>query len=115
MLLHIHEEIIINPPRTGEWHELAEAIRQGCQRVVRQCFDGSLVKRNAHGQIYATCALGAADVAGWYSQPRNDDGPDGQCPVCAYNTRVHELCLIGHLNDDHRWTREAIADWLDTL
>lgn len=23
--------------------------------------------------------------------------------------------LIIHLNDDHRWTRESIADWLDTL
>ncbi len=22
---------------------------------------------------------------------------------------------IPHLNDDHEWTREAIADWLDSL
>jgi hypothetical protein len=25
------------------------------------------------------------------------------------------LGLITHLNDDHHWTREAIADWLETL
>lgn len=23
--------------------------------------------------------------------------------------------LIVHLNDDHKWSREQIADWLDTL
>lgn len=23
--------------------------------------------------------------------------------------------LIVHLNDDHRWTREQIADWLDAV
>ncbi len=23
--------------------------------------------------------------------------------------------LIAHLNDEHRWTREAIADWLESI
>ncbi len=25
------------------------------------------------------------------------------------------LTIVTHLNDTHRWTRERIADWLDTL
>lgn len=25
------------------------------------------------------------------------------------------LSIVMHLNDDHRWTREQIADWLETL
>ena len=41
-----------------------------------------------------------------------------QCPKCAYLgvARSDTLAkLIPHLNDHHKWTREAIADWLDTL
>jgi hypothetical protein len=31
-------------------------------------------------------------------------------------SEVHNLYrLIQHLNDEHQWTREKIADWLDTL
>lgn len=29
--------------------------------------------------------------------------------------RVRVHYLVAHLNDRHQWTREEIADWLDTL
>jgi hypothetical protein len=35
------------------------------------------------------------------------------CPVCSINATVGKL--IAHLNDDHRWTRECIADWVETI
>lgn len=35
------------------------------------------------------------------------------CPVC--QSRDSVLQRVIHLNDVHNWTREAIADWLDTL
>lgn len=36
------------------------------------------------------------------------------CPAC---TRPQETAqrTIAHLNDKHKWTREAIADWIATL
>jgi hypothetical protein len=37
------------------------------------------------------------------------------CPECRI-TVTHSLKFtIEHLNDVHEWTREAIADWIDTL
>jgi hypothetical protein len=35
------------------------------------------------------------------------------CPVCAEPDSVRRL--ITHLNDTHRWSREAIADWVATI
>lgn len=38
------------------------------------------------------------------------------CPVddCNHKDALLKYAII-HLNDDHKWTREEIADWLDTL
>ena len=38
-----------------------------------------------------------------------------QCPVtlCKESDEVDRL--VTHLNDDHRWTREQIAEWIETL
>lgn len=37
------------------------------------------------------------------------------CPYCL-SMGGHSLeAIIVHLNDEHLWTREEIADWLDTL
>lgn len=37
-------------------------------------------------------------------------------PGCTIVGNVHTIRqLVMHLNDDHKWTREEIADWLDTL
>lgn len=40
------------------------------------------------------------------------------CPVIVEDTFFGPVSLVNvvmHLNDDHKWTREQIADWLDTL
>lgn len=36
-------------------------------------------------------------------------------PCPCYATDAHLRTIIIHLNDDHKWTREAIADWLDSI
>ncbi len=37
------------------------------------------------------------------------------CPDCGTAGTVPISTLIPHINDSHKWTRERIADWLDTL
>jgi hypothetical protein len=37
--------------------------------------------------------------------------PNLRCPRGSFNYS-HAVDAIVHLNDEHRWTREAIADWL---
>jgi len=44
--------------------------------------------------------------------------PSNDTEVCVYadgNELLSVSVAIQHLNDEHKWTREAIADWLDTL
>ena len=36
------------------------------------------------------------------------------CPVLPHYSD-DMLAVIWHLNDDHRWTRERIADWVETV
>lgn len=38
-----------------------------------------------------------------------------KCPASAEHAAQDVMSLVIHLNDVHRWTREAIADWLDTV
>ena len=40
--------------------------------------------------------------------------PSG-CPACLATQGFSVIQLIIHLNDHHKWTRERIADWLDSL
>ena len=35
------------------------------------------------------------------------------CPACSVEDET--LAITYHLNDQHEWTREAIADWIATL
>ena len=92
-----------------------------------------------HPQIYrslrsplGTCALGAVGFAlgcldsldttvDWKStadfyRVTNKEIGLHICPVCQYTpqpTSDQNRLLIAHLNDDHRWTRECIADWIE--
>ena len=74
-----------------------------------------------------SCALGAAHDA--VGAPDGSDTPfediirrdkerwpvlriGDRCPVCGVSTQL--VHLVPHLNDDHRWSREKIADWVAT-
>lgn len=37
------------------------------------------------------------------------------CPVCGDPAPTYLTESLYHLNDGHRWTREAIADWVETI
>jgi hypothetical protein len=83
---------------------------------------GSMLKPQVFGILrnrWGTCALGAAREAvgvrtrasvklpwGWIEQ-------ESECPSCADEMSVD--WIITHLNDNHRWTRERIADWVATV
>lgn len=104
--------------------KLSEAIRKGCQGTLQ-----------AQGRYYekrtgALCALGAARKA-------FGDKPEEMNGALINNSRLHSLLfdnervnpatkknfttefkekvfsVIQDLNDTQRWTREAIADWLE--
>jgi hypothetical protein len=101
--------------------ELAEFIRDGSKRRPDQAF----------GDYYqgesASCALGAAYEA-MYRLPRKVEGQHPTrdldwffdcldtikpCPEHGCRKRIYLAALIVHLNDDHRWSREQIARWLE--
>ena len=90
-------------------------------------------KLNPQGITYLkmmdkTCALGAA-LDGIEAEFNNDSGyliaekqwpellNDLCCPVCNVldPNRSKLRDVIYHLNDKHMWTREQIADWIDSL
>jgi len=73
----------------------------------------------------ATCALGAAaaaELGAEYEGGINlgEFWPYGDtartfCPKgCFPYSNVHVFGLVVHLNDAHKWTREQIADWLES-
>ena len=86
-----------------------------------------------------TCALGAAAIAVGISQLDDSMVPDAidltvgeriindlvkewpciekqwvDCPVCAHHANLHWI-IGAHLNDQHKWTRPAIAAWVATI
>lgn len=112
------ELTITTAPRTGKWRALAEAIRMGSALIPRQEFGGRFYETET------ACALGAA---AFYLNidPYNllNNSPEAKAPNCPIRSNCNLLppwihgtfAVIPHLNDDHRWTRERIADWLDQL
>lgn len=91
--------------------KLSEAIREGAKRHP-QIF-GDLYNR-VDGAVVGSCALGAAMLM-QRSFPLLQSSRV-TCPACM-DPRIHTRLdnIITHLNDNHRWTREAIADWVATL
>lgn len=100
---------------------LAEAIRSGADRRPEQAFGDYFYGR------HASCALGAA-YEGMYRLPDDMEGRrptkdleeyfdclEGTvrpCPEHGCKKVITLAALIVHLNDDHRWSREAIAAWV---
>jgi hypothetical protein len=115
MFQETKELTITSAPKVGKWHDLAEAIRQGCARFPYQAY-------HSYYDSMAACAMGAA-AAILRMEPLDIDCPEVRvCPVrsnCELLDTViprnHLFSLVVHLNDDHRWSRERIADYLDTL
>ncbi len=90
---------------------------------------GAMLKPQAFGDYtdgIGTCALGAANEAIGLSA--NDDETEGPwpfiaiglpCPSCGVTLGADPETGLGemveHLNDYHRWTREVIADFVETI
>lgn len=95
---------------------LSEAMRLGAM-VTPQAFG---LLRDGEG----TCALGAAYVAVGLLKASCCGiataharfpvlATEATCPLCGY---IRELdSIVAHLNDDHYWTREQIADFVETI
>ena len=87
---------------------MSEAIRRGCQGTYQ-------VRGRFRDYKGGTCALGAA-LDG--SNSKTDFNyilnriAERECPVCGV---IHQMAMIPTLNDDHGWTREAIADWVESI
>lgn len=90
---------------------LSEAIRLGSM-LHKQGF-GSLYTYS--GDQVTTCALGAAGAAGYDIARTMHAREDAlACDVCGFVTDYLDTA-IAHLNDAHKWTREKIADWVETI
>jgi hypothetical protein len=103
----------------------------------RPCLEVTLmgeVAIPAHWEVIATCALGSALWAAGKIDDNDDPDNDdyvyddevfpalklrADCPVavcgwdCCSCRPLDEL--IPHLNDEHRWTREQIADFVERV
>jgi len=107
-------------PHNDDTRELAQRIQKGIGRRPLQAFGAY------YAGSRASCALGAA-YEGLYPLP-DEVGPLRPkelehlferleyslrwCPVGCKKS-VPLAAMIVHLNDDHCWTRERIAAWLD--
>ncbi len=96
---------------------------------------GAMLRPQIHDAIFAldgSCAMGAAYEAcgvaytdgplfltegvaelidGWNGTPRHQP----LCPICHVSAEITLCWTVAHLNDEHRWTREQIADWVATI
>lgn len=112
---------------TQQITKLSEAIRIGAQKRP-QCFDG-VFRMDFQSNQYRSCALGAALEAMF---PSNNDQCVSKADMKDLREALHlsenevikdpfygteyDICLvIMSLNDDQRWSREKIADWLESI
>lgn len=97
--------------------KLSEAIRLGS--LLRPQGFGALENKGR------TCAMGAAREAVGLPMDCQVVTPwawtyalfEGKCPVCNEGDRDSGIVYIiaSHLNDEHRWPRERIADWVASV
>ncbi len=103
--------------------KLSEAIRLGS--MVHPQGIGKLRSVNLSNEVISTCALGAAYVASGLDIVTHTDNYDELIqlyPILSkrviqplLGTGMELVHLIYWLNDSQRWTREAIADWVQTI
>jgi hypothetical protein len=104
--------------------KLSEAILLG-STMSGQCW--SVLSLNYPDGRIDTCALGSAALAigklNYVALERAFpwiDNVFAGCPECdplygAGSTILAVYGMIPHLNDNHRWTRERIAEWVSTI
>lgn len=98
--------------------KLSEAIRLGAM-LKPQGF-GELYGTDDQGQV-TSCVVGAAFDGGYVTPPveweltHSTDCPVGGKPLCYTMRRAALDEMLVHLNDSHRWTREQIAAWVETI
>lgn len=114
---------------------LSEAIRQGCKSIPRKTTGKYFDAENGE---YMACALGAAyfTVVGLVDYRMNiiSDVLRAEFPILSKELEFNEVpvcyqgyfkymngntagiqTIIANLNDYQDWTREQIADWVETL
>jgi len=111
----------MHQPVRHDEQELARAIAAGARRRPEQAFG------HYFEGTRASCALGAA-YEGMYRLPEEAgqilprrlerlfdclEGTVRRCPEAGCRKSLILAALIVHLNDDHQWTRERIAVWLE--
>ena len=87
--------------------------------------DGATIRPQGYGCFLdngKSCALGAGAEA-VFGQANNYDAvcllypylqqEGGPCPECGAGDGSYMASILYHLNDTHKWTREAVADWLE--
>jgi hypothetical protein len=109
------------PSARHDEHELAQAISLGARRRPEQAFGHYFVGHRA------SCALGAA-YEGMYRLPEEAgqilpkrlerlfdclEGTIRRCPEDGCRKHLILAAMIVHLNDDHLWSRERIAGWIE--
>src|ERR1700682_837614 len=99
---------------------LSDAIRKGCTIYAEQYFMGWASRDGRKACVMHTAC------AGWRGIKVFDVFPSmreafpilrtmSECPVLGGDSKSTVENIAMHLNDFHRWTREAIADWVETL
>jgi rubredoxin len=100
--------------------KLSDAIREGCRQS--NAHVGSYLIGMPGDSFFGACALGAAalgagiDEADIHGSTLCTEWPElthwTECPECGAEDELFNV-VSHHLNDDHRWTREGIADFID--
>lgn len=111
--------------------KLSEAIREGARKSGPQLF-GILHGVEGHAEGGGACAMGAALSLVWGWRCLLENGAHLYPSACekwpllnrvvilpcgcqlSYK-QITTLVAIVHLNNVHRWTREAIAEWVGTV
>jgi|SRR5713101_6209544 len=103
------KEWIILTPSTSLYHRLAAAVRRGSMIAPAQAF-------NAFSYGGASACVARAAWLGGFGRDGSDTDMSLFLPYpCDCQRDVSTATVLPHLNDVHRWSRERIADWLDTL
>ena len=98
--------------------ELAQAIRAGIERRPTQSFGeyfGENGCSDALGAAYEGIFLLPRDVRGYHPRVWRLfdllENTARRCPAACHK-HLPIAALMVHLNDDHHWSREQIADWI---